>query len=337
MKTKKVLLNIGKTLVLPVALYALFLLLNSLFGNTVLLTSTTGLNMIYRNTVMVAILSYGVSYNLNSGRFDFSLGAVWLLSGIMAANLASQWGLGAFGMLFLAMAIGAVLAAWVSLVYMALRVPTMVTALGMLLIYEALSAALFGGFGASVSLVPSVVIFAKPLVILAVFAVVFIGIYIINNYTAFGYHTRALARGQKVAVRIGIQEKKNAVMCWVISGICCGIAVTLNLANIGLLMPKTNFGSSSTLIDTLLPCMLGTFLGRYSENTTGILIGALSVQILKTGLSALQLDPNLQTICVIMFLFAYIMYTSVIGEVERNRALKKRALSLADYEGRTIQ
>lgn len=329
MGAKKTMGNIFKSLALPAGMYLFFLVLSLITGQT-FFTSELGTLAIIKNTIMTAILAYGAFYNLNSGRFDFSIGAVWLLSGIIGFNVGAQLSLNPWLMLVLTMLIGAGLGILVSLVYLLLRVSAIVVCLGMLLIYEAFTTVLFQGNGITISRYPQLNLFGDLKIMLIVFLVVFVIIYILNNYTAFGYHTRALMTGQRVAVKIGIREKQNVILCWAISGACAGIAVVFKIVSVGIMTPQTNFGTSVTLTEVLLPCFLGAFLGKYSENTIGVLLATLSVQILKVGLNGLQIDPNLQSIFNITFLLIFIMYSSMKSEVEQNRALKERAIKIAE-------
>ena len=45
----------------------------------------------------------------------------------------------------------------------------------------------------------------------------------ILGYTKFGYNSKALKTGQKNAVDVGINEKLNAVLCYVIAGGLMGL------------------------------------------------------------------------------------------------------------------
>lgn len=328
MSVSKRLGNIVKSLALPVIMYLFFLILSLITGQT-FFTSQLGTMAIIKNTIMTSILAYGAFYNLNSGRFDFSIGAVWLLSGIIGFNVGASLGMNPWLMLILTMLTGAGLGMLVAVVYLLLKVSAIVVCLGMLLIYEAFTTVLFNGNGITMSRYPQINVFGNLTVMLIIFFVVFAVIYVINNFTVFGYHTRALMTGQRVAVKMGIRERQNVILCWIISGACAGIAVVFKIVSVGIMTPQTNFGTSITLTEILLPCFLGAFLARYSENTIGVLLATLSVQILKVGLNGLQIDPNLQSIFNITFLLIFIMYSSMKSEMERNRALKERARQVA--------
>lgn len=328
MDSKKRITNILKTLILPVSLYILFAILNQATGRT-FFTSSMGWTTIIKNTIMAAILAYGIFFNLMSFRFDFSVGSVWLLSGILSFNIAANLELNPWLMLVLSVLIGAGLSLIIALVYLLIRASALVLCLGMLLVYESLSMTLFEGRGATISSYRALNVFGNIWVMIAIFAVVFVIMYIINNYTAFGYHTRALAAGQKIAVKIGIKERINVVWCWIISGACAGLAVVFQIVSVGNLRAQVNFGTSSTLSDAFLPCFLGAFLARYSENTIGVLVATFSVEIIKCGLNALQLDSNLQSIINIMCLLIFVIYSSVREDSALRRALKARAAKVA--------
>ncbi len=328
MKLKGGIGNAIKTIALPAAVYLIMYLLNLAAGKN-FFASQMGTMSILRETVATTILAYGAFYNLNSGRFDFSLGSVWLVAGIVSFNWAAQLQCSPWIMLLMSVAVGVVLSVIIAIVYILLKSSAIVVCLGMLLVYESISTVLFNGAGVSISRYQAANLFGNTGVMIAIFAVVFLAIYVLNNYTSFGYHTRALATGQKAAVSVGIREKRNVILCWAISGACAGIAVMFEIVSVGIITPHTNFASSATLVDVLLPVFLGAFWARYSENTIGVLVATLSVQILKVGLNGLQIDPNLQSILNIMCLLLFILYSSYKNEAERNRSLKARAEAIA--------
>ena len=100
-------------------------------------------------TAIVMITTIALSINLNSGRFDFSLGAMAALSSIIGAKVSYAILGGGAGsavlMLVLTVAVGAVLGLLSGLIYVSLRIPPIITSLGVTLIYEGIMYTLTGG------------------------------------------------------------------------------------------------------------------------------------------------------------------------------------------------
>ena len=74
-------------LVIPALCWAVMALACALAG-TSLLTGVSSLRLFVRGLTYVLLLSFGVSINMHTGRFDFSTGAVMLLGGVCGALIA---------------------------------------------------------------------------------------------------------------------------------------------------------------------------------------------------------------------------------------------------------
>ena len=62
--------------------------------------------LFFRATATVSMTTFALSLNLNSGRFDFSLGAISALSSTLAALMALRWNLSPWMMLISTIALG---------------------------------------------------------------------------------------------------------------------------------------------------------------------------------------------------------------------------------------
>ena len=78
-KFTKVMKNAAITLVGPVVIYLFFFLLTNLTGHKGFGVDADLKTIIY-NTCYSGFIALAVSYNLTSGRFDFSVGSVLILS-----------------------------------------------------------------------------------------------------------------------------------------------------------------------------------------------------------------------------------------------------------------
>ena len=90
MKTSKKIIG---TLAIPLIVAAVLLILCGANGKS-MIANRTSLNYFTLYAAIVMITTMALSINLNSGRFDFSLGAVSLLSATVAGTLSQQWGSG---------------------------------------------------------------------------------------------------------------------------------------------------------------------------------------------------------------------------------------------------
>ena len=204
-------------------------------GRTMIANITSFDNFIVY-VAIVMITTIALSINLNSGRFDFSLGSMSILSSVLGAKITySVLGGGNYSalmMFVLTVVFGMLLGLISGLLYVALHLPPIITSLGVTLIYEGVLFTITEGRyvmkevqNASMTAFTGNWIYAA--IIIAIVLVLSIGIF---DYTKFGYDYNALKNGQKVSVNTGIKEIPNAIGCYVICGGLMGIVGFLNAA-----------------------------------------------------------------------------------------------------------
>ena len=133
-KTFKFTRNLIFSLAAPILVYVLFTLICRARGITTFGVGND-LQVIFRNMIYSSMISMAVSYNLTSGRFDFSVGATLILSVILGVDIAQRLGLGPVQMLLISMGVGGILGALSGLSYVLLRISPMVVSLGVTMIY----------------------------------------------------------------------------------------------------------------------------------------------------------------------------------------------------------
>ena len=108
-----------------------------------------------------------------------------------------------------------------------LRIPSMVTGLGVLMMYETLSALLFNGGGVAIR--GDISILGRSPYIFIVFIVGGLIIWTLNNKTKFGYNVRALGYGTAIAPNIGVDLTKTRFFSFPLEGVMLGLASTVSL------------------------------------------------------------------------------------------------------------
>ena len=190
-------------LVIPALCWAVMALACALAG-TSLLTGVSSLRLFVRGLTYVLLLSFGVSINMHTGRFDFSTGAVMLLGGVCGALIAYGNGWGPWGMLLISIPTGAAAGCVSGLLYILLRLPPMIIGLGMTLVLEGIVAIITDGcrpvgFGTDASYYRFSV---NMPAMLALSGVALILMVLLFHYTRFGYDYRALQTGQRTQTHI---------------------------------------------------------------------------------------------------------------------------------------
>ena len=276
-----ILKRIGGTLMLPAAVFVVMMILCYSHGKMYFGTWMMWKTLIVDIAVSVTC-ALGIGLQFKCGRFDFSGGAIMLVAGILAGNIARDNGNNVVLMIALAMGICIGLSLLVSFLYVYGRLPIIIATIGMAMLYEAITCLLYGGAG--VNLVPNMTlrIFATfPYVLIPM--ILAIAIYAFYSYfTTTGKQAVLLSNNQQSAVNIGINENKNVIISYLFSGILFGLATIIWLTKD---IHKASFSSLST-VGELFTNILPVFIGLMLMNFCGTLMGSLTLCLLNYGLKA---------------------------------------------------
>ena len=140
--------KILKTLAIPAAVAVVLEGICLANGQTIISGAKSFDNFVVY-TAIVMITTMALSINLNSGRFDFSLGAMAGLSSVIGAKITYGFLKGGSGsallMLIITVLAGALLGLISGAVYCALRLPPIIVSLGVTLVYEGIMYTITGG------------------------------------------------------------------------------------------------------------------------------------------------------------------------------------------------
>lgn len=305
---KKLAKNVVMTIAIPVITYVIFFIACNLWGAEGFGVGADFTTIIF-TTLYSGLISLAMSYNLTCGRFDYSVGATIVLSAIIGGNLAKDNDWGPWGLLA-AIVVVAVICGFISgIAYVSLKIPPMVVSIGITMIYEAIGLMLNRSKGVKMVGNPALV-FSKPPYSYIVVGVALIILIFLFNFTKFGYQWRMLRSGQKISVDIGINEKKNAVICYIIAGALLGIAATMYLSKYGMVSPEVGLSSSSFFMSAFLPLFIGGAIEKYSDKNIGVMIGAFTQAIITAGFGKLGFSSSLQTVLNGVIVMVFLVYTS---------------------------
>ena len=272
-----------------------------------IITNQKGFDNFVVYTAIVMITTIALSINLNSGRFDFSLGAMASLSAVVGAKISYAVLGGGSGSAALMLVIVS------GLIYVTLRIPPIITSLGVTLIYEGVLYTITSGKyvmtevqNSSMSGFVGTWIYAAIII-----AVVLVLSILLFDYTRFGYDYNALKNGQKVAVNTGIKEIPNAIGCYGICGALMGIVGFLNAARSTTINGgQLNFGSISIMFTAFLPMFIGSYISRYSNEKLGFLLAAVCMSLLNSTFAVLSnvVTASMQSIINAVLLMAFLIY-----------------------------
>ncbi len=327
-KLKRISVNTLITIAPAVIVYLLFMLATNLFGESGFGVGGDLKTILY-NTLYSGFIALALSYNLTSGRFDFSVGSVLLLSVIAGGNLAKTLGLGPVPMLLVCIVIGMACGLVSGIIYITLKLPPMVSSLGVAMVFEAIGFMINKGKGVRLMTEFDLLIWSQPLYSVLLTAVVLIILIYLLNFTKFGYNCHSLQTGQKNAVEVGVNEKTNSVICYIIAGGLMACAGVLFLCKNGMVSPKAGLGSSSYMMSAFLPMFIGQALAKYSDRNIGTIVGSFCAACLTSGLIKLGCGSSLKTVLDGAVVLLFLVYTSNIYKVGLHKMWNnKRARAL---------
>lgn len=294
--TKSIFEQYGLMLLVPVIG---FLALSVIFYGTIGMQNVSSL---FKQAVAPAVLGWGVLFNMKVGNWDFSVGSDVLLASIIGGNLAIKFGLGMPGMMALSIVIGLLAGCIVGAVYYLLKIPTIITSIGMLLIYESISGYVFGGAG--VYLLGSWTLFSSPaLYVMAAVLAVFS--YFLFYKTKIGYSVRAVGNNAAVAATNGLDVYKVKVIALAIAGMFAGMYAMISLGTSGVQKIVSSMGSMGTCFDAMMCVFVGMSISRKGNLIVGIYCGSLVMQLVKLCLMAMGFPSEYNSIIIAVFVLFF--------------------------------
>lgn len=279
-----------------------------------------------KGVLLCLIACLALNTNLNSGRMDFSLGATGILGTLLAFKLLPHLTSLPDMLMFigLAMVFAAILGLIGGIVYILLKIPPIVTSMGMCLIYEGI-AKLIVGANTKV-LYKQGLFFTKfldnPIYCISILVIVMIIMACALCYTKYGYNKLALVYDQKISVDTGIKEVKSCIVSYLIAGALIGLWTVLNSTSIGgTLDVKIELGSSTDIFKNFLPIFIGGILAKYNNQIIGLTLAIFSTQLVFTlGMEPL-IEHQIMTNEVRELIRGFCVFAILVYMVDKDRFL----------------
>ena len=317
MKVTNILKRTIGTIAVPLLSFIICSIICAANGTSLFGAGESSFIIFLRATATVMLVTFALHINLNSGRFDFSLGAIALLSSLISAKICNDAGLPTVVMLFISIIAGAFFGFLSGLLYTILRLPAIIVSLGVTLLYEGLAHIITSGY--NVSFVTNTELTSFPSVISYLCVIVFAlaAIILIFDYTSFGYNHKSLMYGQKISVNTGIKEVKNCLISYTICGVLMGVVGFISATNIGTVQISLNFGSIAVMFTAFFPMFVGGFIGRFSNDKLGYMLGAMTSAFVSLMYSVLNVDTSIQQIVTALILVLFVVYLSNEGLIKK--------------------
>ncbi|MGB4777334.1 ABC transporter permease [Microbacterium sp.] len=299
------------TLIIPVGVFAIVTALCAFNGVSLFSTGDSVL-LLTRGMAITFLTAMALAINLNSGRFDFSLGSMATLSAVIGTTTTLATGGGFATMAVVTLVAGIVLGTISGLLYVLLRISPLVLSLGITLLYEGVAFTISGGANVSFMLRDDLTAFSKsPLNMLLVIGAALAFVYIAFDRSRFGFDYRALITGQNAAVASGAKERLNAIGTYAASGLLMSGVGLILASQIGYVAAGTlNFGTMGIMFTAFLPMFIGGYIGRFSNDKLGYLLGAFATTVISLSYTALGLTSSAQSITTALLLVLFLIFLS---------------------------
>lgn len=295
------------SVLLPVFIYAVM----SILRPDIYLKGSTFVTLV-RQSITYTLVGWSMLFGMSCGLFDFSVGARYLLSAMFGIWLSQSWGLAGFIIGTVGGSI--ILAALTGGIYAGLKIPSIITGFSALLIFEALSVMFRNTFKVVVTDEISVFARGNGLYLTAMFTGILV--YILFNYTKFGYQIKAIGGNEKVARSMGIKAVRLKLLTYIVGGLILGLAGLAKVGSDQAVSASTNMASMSAAFTPMMGVMIGMYLSSCNP-VIGTWIGAFCIAVVASALTALGIDYRLQNVVIGIFLIVFIGIKTNMGTIEK--------------------
>ncbi len=268
----------------------------------------------FQASLIATVGAIGFYFVMDMGLFDFSIGANIILSAIIGCQLATNFDLGYTGLIFGAIATGALVGLCNGILYVKLRIPSMIVTAGLALIYESIANYMAGGV---VQTLPSSLraFGSMPGNIILAF-ITFIIAYGILNYTKFGTYTYAIGSDEFVAKNMGINVDKFKVYAFILSGAFFGAMAVLTISYGSSMVAATGMSSMARNFVPTMGCFFGLAFMKYGIPLQAIILGEFIVNIIFFGFISLGAPTAIQDVITGLALLVIITLTTKVSKGE---------------------
>lgn len=256
---------------------------------------------VFVQTVVLAIVAFGSTLVITSGSIDLSVGSVAALASMVGAHVAQDVS-PAVGFLA-AIAVGGLAGAVNGAGLAYLKIPSFIMTLGMLsvargvtLLYSGTQPMMTPAEWDWMGVAPGIYV---PGI------VVFVVMFCLFRFTAFGRYVTAVGGQEKVAAMSGVRVSQVKLMVFILSGVTAAIGGVVLACRVGAATPTAGTGMELTVIAAVV--LGGTPLTGGMGSLVNTIVGALIINILLNGLIIVGIGAELQIIAQGLVLVAAVL------------------------------
>jgi len=286
---------------IPLLMYLVFFVLQpERFG------SLGSIFLLIQQSLVPTITSMGLLYIIVMGLFDFSIGAILVMSSLVGLTFVQNFG---YAGLILGCLITAVFLEFVNaLLYTVLKIPSLIITVGTLMIFEAAGSFVapedlwmpeaFGAFGRF----PANIILGVIVLVIA---------YFIMNRTRFGTYVQAIGQSETIAKSMGVNPAKIKFYGFLMCGFFVGLGSVSLCSFNGGMVAQIGMNSMMRVFTPMIGCFIGITLKKYCNVMVGIFIGQFILSMITMGLIALKVDVAIQNVLTGLFLIVLVALSAI--------------------------
>ena len=293
------------------------------------------LTQVAKDTSFFAIMAIGATFVIISGGIDLSVGAIYALASVLGTMVLQAWGaapdgsaawpgicLGMLTCLGVATACGLMNGGMI----VALKVHPFIITLGTMAIFRGIAFVVTKG--QSVGGVPeqlqNLIRFkmGNQLMLVPVVVMILIGIAgaIYLSRLAAGRRVYAIGGNELAARYSGIRVERVKLSVYIVSGLTAGVAALVAIGYYGSASSGDGAGYELNVIAAAV--VGGASLSGGKGSAIGAVLGALTIQMISSGILILGIDQNYSQIIVGVVVILAVVFDQVNGWLARKRALR---------------
>ena len=260
--------------------------------------TTNNILNIFRQTSIYGIIAVGMTFVILTGGIDLSVGSILALSGMIAAGLMKNNGIGVFIASVAAILVGGGIGLINGVLITKGKIAPFVVTLGMVTIARGLTLIYskgypVSGFSPEFRQLGGGYFLGIPIPVIIFIATVALAWFILNH-TRLGRYTYAIGGNEETVKLSGINVNFYKTMVYVIVGIASSLSALILTSRLNSAEAIAGQGYELDVIAAVV--IGGTSLSGGRGSIIGTLIGALLIGVINNGMNLLGISPYFQQV-----------------------------------------
>lgn len=284
--------------------------------------SASSLSLVLQQVAVIGALAVGQTLVILTAGIDLSVGAIAILSMLVAAKLAAEQGVSGPLALVLGVLLGAVAGLLNGALVTRLSLPPFIVTLGTLSVFTAVGLLYSRGRSVQAADLPSLLLWTGKAFSLGGFrvttgvilvAVLYLAVGFALARTAWGRHVYAVGDDAEASRLAGIGVGRVLVSVYAVAGAIYGFSAWVLIGRAGAASPNLIVDANLESITAVVIGGTSLFGGRGA--VLGTLLGALIVGVFRSGLSLAGVDDQVRVLAIGILVIAAVSVDQWIRKV----------------------